>query len=187
MDGEGEGEGDGDGDGEADDGDGDADGFLVIVTDGGTGLGAPARMVTDGVAGLAVGVALCVGEGVALTRPGVALDDTPDTSPPSPRAEACVRCDPPAVMITVIPAAAATAAITATAATRRGCRWTRCHHRGPAGPMALGNPDGPNAPARCVTLTRCARPVGELSAQAVRTCRRSSVGSVTAGSLVRIR
>jgi len=117
--GEVEGEGDGAGDGAADDCDGEAEGSFVIVT--------------DGVAGLAVGVALCVGEGVALTPPGVALDGAPDTPPPSPRVEACVRCDPPDVMITVIPAAVATAAITATAAIRPGRRWTRRHHRQPDG------------------------------------------------------
>ncbi len=167
--------------------DGEAGGFSLGVTDRGPGLGAPAGVVADGVGGLAEGAALCAGDGAGLALPGLAppgmaLDETPATPAPSPRAEAWGRCTPPAVMSTVIPAAAATAANTATTATGRGCRRIRRHHRGPAGPIALGNPDGPNAPARCVTLTRFARPAGELSAQAVSTRPRSSTGSVTAGS-----
>ena len=63
-----------------------------------------------------------------------------------------------------------------------GCRRTRRHHRGPAGAIAFGNPAGPNAPARCATLIRYARPVGELSAQAVSTRPRSPAASATAGS-----
>ena len=105
--------------------DGEADGSGVIVRDEGTGLGAPAGIVTDGVGGIAEGAALCVGDDAGLTRPGVlgglrvALDDEPTTPAPSPTVEAWTRCDPPAVMITVLPAAAATAAITATTTTGR--------------------------------------------------------------------
>ena len=166
----------------------DGEGFgLVTVTiiDGRTRLGGLAGVVVTGVVeGRAEAAGLCVGDEAALALPGVVLDVTPTGPPPNPRTAAWERCDPPAVTIMVITAAAATAtmaASTAMTATGRGRRRTRCHHRGPAAPTALGNPDGPNVPARCATLTRCARPVGELSAQAVSTCPRSSAGSVAAG------
>ena len=174
--GEGEGEGEGGADGEVRDGEGrDGEGFGVVtvtIIDGRIGLGGLAGVVTGGVEGRAEAAGLCVGDEAALALPGVALDLMPTGPPPNPRAEAWERCDESAVAIMVITAAAATAttaASTAMAATGRGPRRTPCHHRGPAAPTALGNPDGPNAPARCATLTRCARPVGELSAQAVST------------------
>ena len=74
----------------ADDCDGEAEGSFVVVTDGGTGLGAPAGIVTDGVGGLAEGAALCVGEDAALALPGLdgpglALDgETPDHASAEP-------------------------------------------------------------------------------------------------------
>ena len=177
--------------------DGEAGGFSLGVTDGGAGLGAPAGIVTGAMAGWPR--AWPYAPGTMPRSPGAEWPGPvwrcPESrwTPRRPRLRRArgrmpgERCDPRAVMIMVIPAAAANAASTATTATGRGCRLTRRHHRGPAGPMALGNPDGPNAPARCVTLTRCARPVGELSAQAVSTCPRSSAGRVTAGRFIRIR
>jgi len=91
--GEVEGEGEGEGDADDDVCDGEAVGFSVVVTDEGPGLGAPAGIVTDGVGGLAEGAALRAGDGAALARPGIALDgmaldETPATPAPRPRAEA---------------------------------------------------------------------------------------------------
>ena len=134
VDGEGEGGREGEGDADDDVCDGEADGRSVIVGDGGTGLGAPAGIVTNGVTSgvgaLAEGAALGACDDAGLTRPGVpeglwglgggvALDDKPTTPAPNPRTEAWGRLAAPVVMITVIPAAAATAAITATTATGR--------------------------------------------------------------------
>ena len=116
------------------------------------------------------------GDGARLAPPGVVPDDGTGTPASSLGAEACGRCDAPAVMATVIPAVMASAAAAATAATTPGCRRTRRHHDGPDGPIAFGKPAGPNAPARCATLIRCARPAGELSAQAVSTWLRSPGG-----------
>ena len=128
--------------------------------------------MADGADGLAEGAA---GEDAAFERPGTArtgttrtgtvlpgagLDDELDIGPLSPRAEAWGRrSEPLTVMITVIPAATATATNTATGATTPGCRQTRRHHRGPAGTIALGNPAGPNAPA-AMRHAHPARPPG---------------------------
>ena len=122
------------------------------------------------------------GDGARLAPPGAVLDAGAGTPASSPGPEACGRCDPPAVMATVIPAVMASAAATATAATTPGCRRTRAATSdGPDGPIALGKPAGPNAPARCATLIRCARPAGELSAQAVSTWPASPAGGGASG------
>ena len=121
------------------------------------------------------------GDGVGLMAPGDVLDAGVGVSPPRTRLEACARCEPLAVRATVIPAATASAATAAAAATTPRCRRTRRHHHGPDEPIALGKPAGPNTPARCATLIRCARPDGELSAHAVRTWLRRSGGSGTSG------
>ena len=92
------------------------------------------------------------------------------------------RCGPPAISSAAIPATTTATATAATPAAARGCRRTSCHHRGPGGMIGLGNPVRPNGPARCVTLTRWARPVGVLSAQALSTRSRRSPGGLTSGS-----
>src|SRR5690349_8176304 len=107
------------------------------------------------------------------------LDAGTGPPPPRPRPEACGRCEPPAVRATVIPAVMASAAAAAATATTPGCRRARRHHHGPDEPIALGKPAGPNTPARCATLIRCARPAGELSAHSLRTWPRRSAGSET--------
>ena len=170
---------DGEGDGDGDVPDGDAPGAAVPGPADGPALVAPASAAGD-VGRVEAGV-VRAGDGVGLMAPGDVLDAGVGTSPPRPRLEACGRCEPPAVRATVIPAVTASAATAAAAATTPGCRRTRRHHHGPDEPIALGKPAGPNTPARCATLIRCARPAGELSAHAVRTWLRRSGGSGTSG------
>jgi hypothetical protein len=180
---------DGDGDGVWV-GDGDGDGEMVGCP-AAPGLVAATGIVACG-AGWAKTEAVRAGDGSGLVLTGPVLDAGPDAGPetgldagrdadPGPAAarpgpDACGRDPgPPAVRITAIPAVRASAAPTATAAATPGRRPPR-HHRGPAVPIVFGNPAGPNVPARCATLTRCARPAGELSVQAVMTRPRSPGG-----------
>ena len=162
RDGEGEVDGERDGEGEVD-GERDAEGAGALRPGDGSALVVPAGTGGGDVGRTEAGV-VRAGVGAPLVAPGVVLDAGAGMPPPSPGPEACGRCDAPAVMATVIPAATATAATMATAATEPGCRRTPRHHDGPDGPIPFGKPAGPNTPARCATLIRCARPAGELSA-----------------------
>jgi len=81
---------------------------------------------------------------------------------------------------TIMIAAAASTAAAATAAPACRCRRTR-RRRVPRRLFAFGKPSYPNGPARCVTLVRCARPAGVLSAQALSICPGSPGGSVVSG------
>ena len=171
-----------DGEGKVD-GEGDAGGAGALRPGDGPALVAPAD-TGGGDVGRTEAGAVRAGVGAPLVVPGVVLDAGAGMPPPSPGPEACGRCDAPAVIATVIPAATPTAATTAsaaTAATAPGCRRTPRHHDGPDGPIPFGKPAGPNTPARCATVIRCARPAGELSAQAVSTRLRKPGGSGTSG------
>jgi hypothetical protein len=81
---------------------------------------------------------------------------------------------------TIMMAAAASTAAAATAAPACRCRRKR-RCQVPRRAFAFGKPSYPNGPARCVTLVRCARPAGVLSAQALRMCPGSPGGSVVSG------
>ena len=183
----GDGEGDGDGDGGGDGG-------------GEDGVGADERGASGDVlwpaVGPSVGDVAVLGDpdaGVGL-RPGedcapawldAAIDgaaDVPKLPPPRATVEARARCVPPAISSTAIPPATAATATAATPAVARGRRRAPCHHRGPGGMIGFGNPVRPNAPARCVTLTRSARPVGVLSAPACSTRSRRASGGLTCGT-----
>ncbi len=179
-DGDGEGEGDGDGDGDGD-GSGGAD-----------WVGADDRSAPGDVLWLTVADDVGDPGADAGPRPGedgppAGLDaalGAPDVStlpPPRATVEAWARCVPPATSSTTIPPAATATATAATPAAARGLRRTSCHHRGPDRMTGFGNPVRPNAPARCVTLTRSARPVGELSAPAFSTRSRRPSGGPPSG------
>src|SRR5579859_468742 len=177
--------GDGDGDGDAD-GDGDGDGDADGDGEGEPRVGADDRGVPGDVARPGVGPSagdVCVpgdpgagvgarlGEGRAAGWLDAATEGATEGAPavanvlpPSATVEAWARCVPPETSSAAIPPATTARATAATAAAARGRRRTPSHHRGPGGMTGFGNPVGPNAPARCVTLARCARPVGELSA-----------------------
>ena len=173
------------GDGEGD-GDGDVDG------DGEDRVGADDRCVAGDVlwpaAGLSAGDVALLGApdaGAGLRpgedRPPGALG-VPNLPPPSATVEAWAWCVPPATSNAVIPAAMTATPTAATPAAIRGCRRTSYHHRRPGGTTGFGNPVRPNGPARCVTLTRWARPVGVLSAPAFRTRSRRPLGGLISAS-----
>src|SRR5579859_5436912 len=173
--GEGDGDGDADGDG---DGDGDADGD----GEGERRAGADDRGV-PGDPGAGVGARL--GEGLPAGWLDAATEGAPvvaNVLPPSATVEAWARCVPPETSSAAIPPATTARATAATAAAARGRRRTPCHHCGPGGMTGFGNPVGPNGPARCVTLARCARPVGELSAPPCSTRSRRLPGGLTSAA-----
>ena len=130
------------------------------------------------------GVGLRLGEdgAPAWLDAAIGAADVPKLPPPRATVEAWARCVPPAISSTAIPPATTATATAATPAAARGRRRTSCHHRGPGGMIGFGNPVRPNAPARCVTLTRSARPVGVLSAPACSTRSRRPSGGLTSGS-----
>ena len=131
------------------------------------------------------GVGLRPGEDCAPAWLDAAIDGAPDVPklpPPRATVEARARCVPPAISSTAIPPATTATATAATPAVARGRRRTSCHHRGPGGMIGFGNPVRSNAPARCVTLTRSARPVGVLSAPACSTRSRRAPGGLTRGT-----
>ena len=108
--------------------------------------------------------------------------DVPKVPPPRATVEAWARCVPPEISSTAIPPARTAAATAATPAAVRGRRRTSFHDHGPGAMIGFGNPVRPNAPARCVTITRSARPVGVLSAPAFSTRSRRPSGGLTPGS-----
>src|SRR5579863_1958139 len=127
------------------------------------------------------GVGLRLGEGRPAGGLDGAIEGAPDVAEVlSPRAtvEARARCVPPEISSAAIPPATTASATAATAAATRGRCRTPCHHCGPGAMTGFGNPAGPNAPARCVTLARCARPVGVLSAPACSTRSRRLPGGL---------
>ena len=131
------------------------------------------------------GVGLRLGEDGAPAWLDAAIDgaaDVPKLPPPRATVEAWARCVPSAISSTAIPPATTATATAATPAATRGRRRTWCHHRGPGAMIGFGNPVRPNAPARCVTLTRSARPVGVLSAPASSTRSRRPSGGLTSGT-----
>ena len=181
---EGDGEGDGDGDGGGDGGGEDRVGADERGASGDVLWPAVGPSVGD-VAVLGdpdAGVGLRPGEDCAPAWLDAAIDgaaDVPKLPPPRATVEARARCVPPAISSTAIPPATTATATAATPAAARGRRRTSCHHRGPGGMIGFGNPVRPNAPARCVTLTRSARPVGVLSAPACSTRSRRASGGLT--------
>jgi hypothetical protein len=152
VEGEGDDEGD-EGDG-TDDGDGDAD----ALAEGSTvprpaGLVMLPSAVTEGVGWPGLGEACGCPDGDALARieaPGApeATCEPPAILLPFATVEAWARCEPPTVVIARTAPATAAIATVATAAATRGRRRSCCHHCGAGEPIALGNPDGPNVPAR---------------------------------------
>src|SRR5580700_10733013 len=152
--------GDDEGDGE---GDGDGDGGVLGDADADVGL----RLGEDGLP--------------AWLDAAIGAADVPKLPPPRATVEAWARCVPPAISSTVVPPATTATATAATPAAARGRRRTSCHHRGPDAMIGFGNPVRPNAPARCVTLIRSARPVGVLSAPASSTRSRRLSGGLTCG------
>ena len=93
--------------------DGDAVGPGVPRPAGGPALVAPASAAGD--VGSAEAGAVRAGDGTRPVAPEGVLDAEAGMPPPRPGPEACGRCEPPAVMTTVIPAVAASVATAATA------------------------------------------------------------------------
>ena len=155
--GDGEGDGDGDGDGGAEDRAGADDRSVagdVLWPAVGPSAGDVAVLGAPD-----AGAGLRLGEDCPPARLDGALD-VPKLPSPSAAVEAWAWCVPPTTSSAAIPAAMTAMPTAATPAAACGCRRTSRHHRGPGGTIGFGNPVRPNAPARFVTLTRWARPVG---------------------------
>ena len=107
--------------------------------------------------------------------------DPPACLLPGPAADAWWWYELPAgdIATIMIAAAASTAAAATTAPACRCRRKRRCQV--PRRAFAFGKPSYPNGPARCVTLVRCARPAGVLSAQALSIFPGNPGGSVISG------
>jgi hypothetical protein len=154
---EGEGDAEGDEDDGTDDGDGDAD-ALEGVAEGWTvprpaGLVRLPSAVTEGVGWPGLGEACGCPDGDAPARTEApeapeATWEPPAILLPFATVEAWARCEPPTVVIARTAPATAAIAIVATATATRGRRRSCCHHCGAGEPIAFGNPDGPNVPAR---------------------------------------
>ena len=98
---------------------------------------------------------------------------------PGPAADPPPWCGTVKISSAPTPTAAAVAVPAATA-----CEWcrTRCQAGGAGGLTDLGNPFGPNGPARPTTVARCTCPASVWSAQIRRTRSRNPGMSVASGS-----
>ena len=117
--------------------------------------------------------------GRAATRLGglAVLTDAPCVDPPA--APDGLWCGPAMIPTAMTPAAMTAVAVPAS----RACGWcrTRCHGPVPGGLREWGKPLGPNGPARFATVSRCASPAGERSANILSTCSRNPGNSAASG------